>query len=97
MSSVALDDSIIRGLFKQNGVPCEGLFEATVVDTMKYPVNNVDAGYYTMYVVLGVSAPTEEFSTLQSTLTQAIGSFKFSQSYIEEAVQQNMWETNAAL
>ena len=97
MASVALDDSIIRGLFKQNGVPCEGLFEATVVDSMKYPVNNLDAGYYTMYVVLGVSAPTDEFSTLQSTLTEAIGSFKFSQSYIDEAVQQNKWETNAAL
>lgn len=97
MASVALDDSIVRGLFKQNGVPCEGLFGATVVDAMQYPVNNLDAGYYTMYVVIGVSAPTDEFSTLQSALTEAIGSFKFSESYINQGVQQNQWETNAAL
>ena len=97
MASVALDDSIIMGLFKQNGVPCEGLFGATLVDSIQYPVNDFDTGYYTMYVVLGVSAPTDEFSSLQSTLTEAIGSFKFSQSYINEGVQKNIWETNAAL
>lgn len=97
ISSAALDDSVIRGLFTQNGVPCEGLFAATVVDAVSYPVNNLDAGYYTIYAVIGVSAPTDEFSALESTLTEAAGSFQFSQSYIDQAVQQNKWETKAAL
>jgi hypothetical protein len=97
MASAALDDSIVRGLFTQSGVPCQGLFGATVVDSIKYPVNNLDSGYYTLYAVTGISAPTDEFNALESILSEAIGSFQLSQSYINQAVQQNQWETNAAL
>lgn len=97
ISSIALDDSIIRGLFSQNGIPCEGLFAASVVDSMQSYMYNVDAGYYTVYVITGITAPADEFSQLESTLTESLSSFRFTDAYIQQGVSQNIWETNAAI
>lgn len=97
ISSVAKDDSIVRAVFTQNGIPCQGLFGAAVVDAMKYPVGNVDAGYYTVYVIAGIAAPIDEFFGLEEQLSKSIASFKFKDSYIKEGVAQNEWETKSAL
>ncbi|OPY87529.1 MAG: hypothetical protein A4E71_00989 [Smithella sp. PtaU1.Bin162] len=97
ISSVCLDDSILRGLFKQEGILCEGLFAAGIVDTMTSYMYNVDAGYYTAYVITGITAPVDEFCQFENTLAQALASFKFQDSYIEQGVAQNRWETQVAL
>ena len=97
ISYACLDDSILRGLFTQGDVPCEGLFAAGVADTMTSYMYNVDAGYYTVYVITGISAPADEFYQLEETLAQALASFKFQDSYIKQGVAQKVWETQVAL
>jgi hypothetical protein len=97
MASVSIDDSVIRGLFTDNGIPCEGLFAASVVDAMTSYMYNVDAGYYVVYVITGISAPSDEFYLLQDILSESLASFKFTEEYIQQGISQNIWETNAAL
>lgn len=95
--SNALDSGIIRGNFIQNGIPCEGLFSANIVDSMTSYMNNSDVGYYTVYLVMGIAGPTEEFYGIEDTLTNSLSTFQFSKSYIQQGVQNNIWETNFAL
>ncbi|MDD2262833.1 MAG: hypothetical protein PHW20_11295, partial [Clostridia bacterium] len=54
--------------------------------TMTAYMYNADAGYYTVYVITGISAPADEFIHLQETLTKSIGSFSFTSSYIQQGV-----------
>lgn len=96
-SAYALDDSVVRGLFTQDGIPCEGLFAASVFDAMKSYMYGVDAGYYTAYVIVGISAPSDEFCFIQNVLAESLASFKFSDKYIQQGVNQNAWETQQAL
>lgn len=96
-ASISEDDSIVRGLFTQNGVPYEGLFAASVVDAMSSYMYNVDAGYYTVYLVTGITAPADEFYLYEDILAQSLASFQFAESYVQNGVNQNGWETNAAL
>ena len=58
---------------------------------------NVDAGYYAVYYITGISAPADEFYTLQETLSQSLSSFQYSQSYIDNGVQQIDEGTKQAL
>ncbi len=97
ISYACLDDSILRGLFTQGGIPCEGLFAAGIADTMTSYMYNVDAGYYTAYVITGITAPADEFYQLEDILAKALASFRFQDSYIQQGVEQNRWETEAAL
>lgn len=97
ISGVSLDDSIVRGLFTDDGLPCEGLFAASVVDAMTSYMYNVDAGYYTVYVISGISAPADEIKSLENALASSLSTFSFSPDYIKAGVAQNQWETNAAL
>jgi hypothetical protein len=96
-ASISEDDSIVRGLFTWEGVPCEGLFAASVVDAMTSYMYNVDAGYYTVYLVTGITAPSDEFYLYEDILAQSLASFQFTESYIQDGVNQNGWETDAAL
>jgi len=97
ISSVCLDDSILRGLFIQGGVSCEGLLAAGIADTMTSYMYNVDAGYYTAYVITGITAPADEFYQMEEMLAQALASFTFQDSYIQQGVAQKRWETQVAL
>jgi hypothetical protein len=97
MQDIAVDDAMIRGLHTQDGVLCEGLYAATVVDAMTAYMYGTDAGYYTVYVIMGISAPADEFSQLETQLAESVSSFQFSQDYIDQGVQLNEWETAAAL
>ncbi len=97
MASAALDEAILRANFIQDKTFCEGLFATTVVDYLQYPVNNLDAGHYKAYVTIGISASAEEFFQLESVLAESIGSFAFTQAYIDQGVRQNQWETEVAL
>ncbi len=97
IASAALDDSILRGLFTCDNIPCEGLFAASVFDLMKSYMYNVDAGYYAVYIITGISAPADEFYLLKDTLAESLASFQFTEEYIQQGVVQNIWETKAAL
>ena len=67
-----------------------------MVDSLSYPANGVDAGYYTVYVITGVTAPADEFAGLQPILSSALASFRFTDSYIRQGVSQINWETEQA-
>lgn len=86
ISSNCIEDSILRVIFESESGPCEGLFAAGVSNTMTAYMYNADAGYYTVYVITGISAPADEFIHLQETLTKSIGSFSFTSSYIQQGV-----------
>jgi hypothetical protein len=58
---------------------------------------NVDAGYYTAYVITGITAPADEFYQMEEMLAQALASFTFQDSYIQQGVAQKRWETQVAL
>jgi hypothetical protein len=97
IASNCVDDSIVRALFTQNDTPCEGLFAAGVANAMTTYMYNVDAGYYVVYYITGISAPADEFYALQETLSQSLSSFHYSQSYIDKGVQQIDEGTKLAL
>ena len=97
MNSVAVDEGMLRALHTQDGVLCEGLYAASVVDAMTAYMYGTDAGYYTVYVIMGISAPADEFSQLETQLAESVSSFQFSQDYIDQGVQLNEWETATAL
>lgn len=61
---------------------CEGLFAASVFDLMKSYMYNVDAGYYAVYIITGISAPADEFYLLEKTLAESLSSFQFNEEYI---------------
>ncbi len=87
IASNCVDDSIVRAVFDFGGVPCEGLLAAGVADAMTAYMYNVDAGYYVVYFITGVTAPADEFPQLLATLSKSLGSFEYSQQYIQQGVQ----------
>jgi len=97
MSSVAEDEAMIRALHTQDGALCEGLYAATIVDAMTAFMYGTDAGYYTVYLIMGISAPIEEFSQIEAQLAESVSSFQFEQDYIDIGVAQNEWETEMAI
>jgi hypothetical protein len=98
VSANCVDDSVVRALFEQNGVPCEGLFGAGVANAMTYYMyDNVDTGYYVVYYITGITAPADEFFLLQEKLSESLASFQFSLSYIQQGVQQINQGTELAL
>lgn len=97
ISSNCVDDSIVRALFTYNDIPCEGLFAAGVADAMTSYMYDVDAGYYVVYFITGISAPSDEFYLLQETLTQSLSSFQYAESYIKQGVQRIDEGTKVAL
>lgn len=97
MGQVALDDSMARAFFTQDGTPCEGLLAATVVDAMYNPLYGVDAGFYYVYAIAGIAAPADEFVHLQDVLAQSLATFRYTDQYIQQGVAQNAWETDMAI
>jgi hypothetical protein len=91
------DDSIVRVLFTQNDVPCEGLFAAGVADAMTSYMYDVDAGYYVMYFITGISAPADELYLLQDELSESLSSFQYAESYIQQGVRRIDEGTKLAL
>ena len=68
------------------GQSCEGLVTAQPLDTMSYDFYGVDGWPYTVYLFMGVTAPKGELQELAPTLTECLGSFGFTQSYLNEAI-----------
>jgi len=97
IASNCIEDSILRVLFKNDDIPCEGLFAAGVADTMTSYMYDVDAGYYTVYVITGISAPADEFYQLKDTLLKSLSSFRYTDRYVEQGVARSRWGTEMAL
>ena len=68
------------------GQSCEGLVTAQPLDTMSYDFYGTDGWPYTVYLFMGVTAPKGELEGLAPTLTECLGSFGFTQSYLKEAM-----------
>ena len=79
------------------GQKCEGLVTAQPVNTMSYDFFGVDGWPYTVYLFMGVTSPMGEMTELESTLTQCLGSFDFTPSYVNQAVNISTAETQALL
>lgn len=97
IASASLDDSILRGLFIHDQIPCEGLLAASVFELMTSYMGTVDAGYHGVYIVTGISAPADEFYLLEETLAESLASFQFDEDYVHQGVARKEWETKAAL
>ncbi|HAL30264.1 MAG TPA: hypothetical protein DCP20_06065 [Coriobacteriia bacterium] len=78
---------LIHATFLHDGVPCQGQFMATVAEFMPF-MNGPGGGTGIAGMVVGVMAPVTEYPELQDDLVAAVGSFEFSESYVQEGIQQ---------
>jgi hypothetical protein len=93
-----LDNSIVRASFYSgSNVVCEGLLAGQVTNKMTYMDGGVDLGFYCIYDMMGVTAPSAEFSELQDTLTRCLSTFTFTQEYVEAARKATQEETERIL
>lgn len=78
---------LIHATFLDDGVPCQGQFMATVAEFMPF-MNGPGGGTGIAGMVVGIMAPVTEYPEMQDDLVAAVGSFKFSESYVQEGIQQ---------
>jgi len=81
------DSALVRGIFAEGGATGEGQFFGTMVPL---PFS----GLAQAYIVLGATAPKEEFSMLLPTLVACLESFTLTDAYINWCFvqQQQIWE-----
>ncbi|MCR4621700.1 MAG: hypothetical protein K5663_06420 [Clostridiales bacterium] len=79
------------------GQKCEGLVTAQPINTPYVDFFGVDGWPYTVYIFMGVTAPLGELSELEPVLTECLGSFGFTQSYVRQAIDLSNAETQALL
>lgn len=96
MANVALDESTLRLRLDDNGYPIDALVTATIVDAMSYPVNGLDAGYFTAYRISGMMAPADDFMHHEARLVESLASFQYTDAYIKEGVRLIEWGTEQA-
>jgi hypothetical protein len=78
---------LVRALFTQGGDLGEGLFLVTVAPMLPFtggPGGGIGFGF----CILGITAPQNEFPTLEATLSKSIASFSFNQSYVQNCMAQ---------
>lgn len=91
-----VDDAVVRGLFTTDGVPCEGLFAASVFDGGPSVVNGVDTAPLSVYNVMGIAAPAGEFAQLEEALARSLASFAYTDAYLRSA-QQHLADESGAM
>jgi len=74
---------LIRALFVENGSVAEGLFQATMIPFMAF-MNGPGGGNGYACLVMGISAPKQEFAALEPTLSKALGSYSVNPSYAQD-------------
>ena len=79
------------------GQSCEGLVTAQPVDMMSYDFMGVDGWPYTVYLFMGVTSPMGEMTELEPVLTECLGSFGFTESYVKKAIDLSNEQTQALL
>jgi hypothetical protein len=78
---------LVRALFTQGEKLGEGLFLVTVAPMLPFtggPGGGIGYGF----CIVGITAPHNEFSTLEAALSKSIASFTFSQSYVQNCMAQ---------
>lgn len=78
---------IIHATFLDGATPCQGQFMATVAEFMPF-MNGPGGGTGIAGMVVGVMAPVPEFPELADDLLAALGSFQFSEAYVQEGLAQ---------
>lgn len=96
IADYTVDDAVVRGLFTAAGLPCEGLFGASVFDSGAYEVQGVDASPLSVYNIMGIAAPGDEFAALEGTLARSLASFAYTDAYVQ-AAQQNVAEETGTM
>ena len=81
------ETSLIHATFIDGTVPCQGQFMATVAEFMPF-MNGPGGGTGIAGMVVGVMAPVPEFPELHDDLLAALGSFQFSEAYVQEGLAQ---------
>ncbi len=75
----------------------EGLITAQPVAGMQYNFFGVDGWFHTVYGFMGVTAPIGEMRELEPILTKCLGSFNFTQDYVNRAIKVSNEEREALL
>lgn len=73
---------LVRALFKVNNKVAEGLFTATVFETVPF-VNGPGGHQAYALMFMGVTAPQQEFSQAQDTMLRSLSSFNLSEQYVQ--------------
>lgn len=73
---------LVRALFKVNGKVAEGLFTATVFETVPF-VNGPGGHQAYALMFTGVTAPQRDFSQAQDALLRSVSSFNLSEQYVQ--------------
>lgn len=99
LSSYSLDSSVVRAhvTLENSNIPCEGLFSGSVVSLGTYYQDGIDCFPLTVYNVMGIMAPADEFLELQDVLANCLKSFTFSESYVRSYQQKSEDATRAIL
>lgn len=95
-SIVLGDTKIIRALFTQDGKLAEGQFYVTVAPLLPAS-GSPGSGIGYAFSFIGISAKKDEFKTMQGKLTEGIGSFSLSQSYVNNCLAQQAQATQGVL
>lgn len=78
---------LIHATFMDGATPCQGQFLATVAEFMPF-MNGPGGGTGIAGMVAGIMAPVTEYPELQDDLNAVVGSFAFSESYVQEGIRQ---------
>ena len=99
LSSYSLDSSVVRAhvTLENSNIPCEGLFSGSVVSLGTYYQYGIDCFPLTVYNVMGIMAPADEFLELQEVLANCLKSFTFTESYVRSYQQRSEDATQAIL
>ena len=90
LSPYAVSESMLKAdLTSVTGSPCKGIFQGTIVDAGSYEIDGVDItpsrGAMNLF---GVIAPSDQFDSVADTLIASLGSFRFTDEYIQAGINQ---------
>ncbi len=95
-SVIQVDTKIVRALFTRDGKLAEGQFYVTVAPLL--PVSgSPGSGIGYAFSFIGITAKKDEFKAMQGELTESIGSFSLSQSYVNNCLAQQAQSTQRIL
>lgn len=90
LSPYAVSESMLKAdLTSVTGVPCKGIFQGSIVDAGSYEIGGVDiAPSRGAMDLFGVIAPSDQFDNVADTLIASLGSFRFTEEYIQAGIDQ---------
>jgi hypothetical protein len=67
-----------------NGNPITGVFGGSVWNTIDYPMNGIDCGWYSVSNVLVMAAPEEDYTNWIPVMTEMFNSIYFSEQFMQD-------------